>query len=76
MEKWKKKIFKAMYKQWWSRQKVSAEDIVGYFNSPKNNFEIYQGLLNIMYNSWYFKYYVPLKFFIIEKVLKKKIDLN
>jgi len=55
MEKWKKKIIKMMYKQWMSKEKVSAEDIVKYFSNPKNRYEIYQGMLNKVYSSPYFK---------------------
>ena len=68
MEKWKRKIIKQMYKQWMSRQKVSATDIVSYFNNPKNCLEIYQYLINEVENDWYWK----LRYFIEKNIFRFK----
>lgn len=49
MEKWKKKIFKAIYKQWMSKQKVSYNDIMAYLSNPENEMEIRQNVLKLFY---------------------------
>jgi len=69
MEKWKKKIIRCMYKQWMSKQKVSAEDIIKYFNNPKNSAELYQSLLNELDNDLRLK----IRGFIHYRKLKKFI---
>ena len=45
MEKWKKKIIKSMVDQW-SKNRISANDILQYFSNPKNYFEITQEMLD------------------------------
>ena len=49
--KWKKRIYKAIYKGWMSREQVSADDIIRWMTNPENLFELYQGTLNCFYNS-------------------------
>lgn len=58
MERWKKKILKEIYKQWMSKEQVSADDIIRWLNNPENNLELYCGVLNCLYESWYFRYYI------------------
>lgn len=72
MEKWKKKIIKQMYKQWWSRDKVSAEMILQYFCNPKNNFEIIDELFKCLYRSPRYKFLIPIYCFIYERIYPRK----
>jgi len=75
MEKWKKKIVKQMYKQWMSKQKVSAFDIMSYFNNPKNSLEVYGLMLKELENSYYWRF----RYFIEKYVFRFKHieeDLN
>ena len=60
MEKWKQKIIRQMYKQWMSKEQVSAEMIIQYFCNPYNNLEILQAMINEVDKSPYFKlrYYI------------------
>ena len=68
MNKWKKAILKEIYKQWIKTNGVSAQEIITWLQLPENNFELYQGVLDCLYQSWYFKYYVG-TIFKIRKVL-------
>lgn len=45
MKKWKKKILKAIYKQW-RKEYISAQEIVMWLNDPKSTTEIYQWMLD------------------------------
>ena len=55
MEKWKRKICKEIHKQWMSKEKVSADDIISWVNNPQNSLEIYSGVMNCYYKSLYFR---------------------
>ena len=55
-----------MYKQWMSRQQVSADDIISWLNNPANCLELYSELLKCLYKSWYFRFYSRFKCFIYE----------
>lgn len=75
MEKWKKKIIKQMFKQWMSRDKVSAVDIISWLDNPKNNLEIYAGMMNCLYQSKWYRFYIPVRAFIYERIYpRKKIE--
>lgn len=71
-DKCKKKILKALYKEWMSRDKVSAVDIISWLNNPENNLELYAGIMNALYNSKYYRYYIPFRAFIYEHIYPRK----
>jgi len=58
MDKWKKVILKEIYKQWIKTNGVSCSDIVKWLQMPESQFEIYDGIINCLYESWYYKYYI------------------
>jgi len=77
MEKWKKRILKTIVKEWFSNDKVSAVDIINWLNNPKNNLELYAGIMACLYGSKWFRFYIPIRAFIYEKIYpRKKIEVN
>ena len=62
MEKWKKKILKAIYRQWIKADGVSAGDMVGWLNNPDNCMELYSGILDCSKKS----YLIRLKYFFVK----------
>ena len=76
MEKWKKKIIKQMYKQWFSKDKVSAEMIVQYFCNSQNSWEIIDEMFKCLYRSPRYKFWIPIWGFIYEKIYPRKKIIN
>jgi len=58
MDKWKKEICRSIYKQWSKTNGVSASDMVKWLQLPEHQFEIYQGVLDSLYESWYYRFYI------------------
>jgi len=63
-----------MYKQWMTKQHVSASDILNYFNNPKNNLEIQQELIKLLSIDKRLMLKTKLFLFWHEKILHEYID--
>ena len=77
MEKWKRKIIKTMMKQWMSKQNVSANEIMSYFQNHRNYFEITETMMNMHERSLKFqtiKLFWPVYEFIHRDKLENESD--
>jgi len=72
MDKWKKKIIKSMVRQW-KKEYISANDILKYFNDPKNYYEITQEMMDSYENSISFRI-IKLFWPIYRFINRKKLD--
>lgn len=74
MDKWQRKIVRAIYKTWINKNyKVSVEDVAIWLQDKNNWWSISQEILNNFDKSWWFKIYY---FFDLIKDKIKKLGLR